>query len=94
MNENTKTAKTEIANIIADIEYLRSHGTYPWSGASGRRAMEKRYSYQKSVAINGKVVDVKISTSASCSYTRFSVTVTIDGEQKRQYLKALKDLVA
>ena len=91
MNE---TAKTEIANIIADIEYLRSHGTYPWSGASGRRAMEKRYSYQKSVTIDGKVVDVKISTRASCSYTRFSVTVTVDGEQKRQYLKALKALIA
>ena len=88
------TTTTEITAIINDIEYLRSHGTYPWSGAGGRRSMEKRYSYKKSFAINGKAVEVEISTSASCSYTRFSVTVLIDGEQKRQYLKALKALVA
>jgi hypothetical protein len=86
--------KNEITTIIQDIEYLRSHGTYPWSGASGRRSMEKRYSYQKSLSVNGKQVDVKISTSASCNYTRFSVTVTIDGTEKKQYLRALKSLVA
>ncbi|NCC91125.1 MAG: hypothetical protein EOM01_12345 [Spirochaetia bacterium] len=90
MNKTT----TEITSIINDIEYLRSHGTYPWAGAGGRRSMEKRYSYQKSLTVNGKSVEVKIITSASCSYTRFSVTVLIDGEQKRQYLKALKALVA
>ena len=86
--------KETLANIIKDIEYLRSHGTYPWSGASGRRSMDKRFTYKETLSINGKVVEVKISTSASCSYTRFSVIVTIDGEQKRQYLKALKALIA
>lgn len=90
MNNTT----TEITSIMADIEYLRAHGTHPWTGASGRRSMEKRYSYRKSLTVNGKAVEVEISTSASCSYTRFSVSVLIDGEQKAQYLKALKALVA
>ena len=84
--------KETLANIIEDIEYLRSHGTYPWSGASGRRAMDKRFTYKETLSVDGKEVIIDLSTTASCNYVRFGVVVTIDGIRQRQYLKALKSL--
>ena len=86
------TDKATLENIISDIEYLKTKGLYPWSGASGRRAMESRFTYKETLVVDGKTIDIDLSTSASCKYTRFSVVVTIDGESKRQYLKALKSI--
>ncbi len=86
------TVKETLENIISDIEYLRKAGVNPWAGASGRRAMESRFTYKETLVVDGKTIDIDLSTSASCKYTRFSVVVTIDGESKRQYLKALKTI--
>lgn len=97
MNYKTHKSTTDLEtlkNIIADIEYLRRVGRNPWQGASGRRAMDKRFSYEETLKVSGKAVRVKVSTTASCNYTRFSVDVEIDGVAQRQYLKALKELVA
>jgi len=84
--------KQTLENIITDIEYLRNHGTYPWTGASGRRNMNKRFTYREVLAINSREIIVDLSTTASCNYVRFGIVVTIDGVRQRQYLKALKSL--
>ena len=66
-------------NIITDIEYLKAVGLNPWQGASSRRRMESRFTYTEDLTVNGKAVHVEIGTSVSCTYVRYSVTVTIDG---------------
>jgi len=95
MNYKTHKGKSDLEtlkNIIEDIEYLRGVGLYPWTGANGRKSMETRFTYKENLVVNGKNIDIDISTTASCKYTRFGVDVTIDGNEKRQYLKALKSL--
>ncbi len=88
------TDNQTLENIISDIEYLRTHGTSPWTGASGRRNMDKRFTYKETLSVAGKEIMVDLSTFASCNYVRFGVVVTIDGDTKRMYLKELKKLVA
>ena len=86
--------RAALMQVVRDIEYIRRHGCYPWCGASGRRAMEERYTYDIALWIDGKTIDIDIKTSATCSYVRYSVAVKIDGAAQRQYLKALKALIA
>ena len=83
-----------LRNIIADIEYLKAVGLNPWQGASSRRRMESRFTYTEDLTVNGKAVHVEIGTSVSCTYVRYSVTVTIDGIAQAKYTPALKKLVA
>ena len=93
MNYKTHKGTTDrdtLNNVIADIEYLRKAGLTPWNGASGRRAMESRFTYKETLVIDGKLIDIELNTSASCKYTRFDAFVVIEGEIQKQYLKALK----
>lgn len=94
MEKDSALERAALMQVVGDIEYLRSHGCYPWSGASGRRAMEKRYTYNITLCIDGKAIDIDIKTDVSCSYVRFSAVVKIDGVLQRQYLKALRALIA
>ena len=44
--------------------------------------------------VDDTAVEIDVSTTASCNYVRFYATVKINGVEQKQYLKALKNLVA
>jgi hypothetical protein len=89
---NYKIQPSDIPSLIADIEYLRKVGRYPWQGASARRAMEKRFSYNLDLDVKGHKVEAAVSTGVSCNYVRFGVVVLIDGERQARYIPALRKL--
>ena len=54
-----------LKNIIEDIEYLRAHGTNPWTGASGRSNMNRRFTYGEMLFVDDTAVEIDVSTTAS-----------------------------
>lgn len=94
MKELKGITKEELQTLIDHYEKMGK--TFYWStpaNASGRRYEERKNSRDIEFEYDGKKYHVEIAVSCSCRNYYAARTVSVDDEEKKQGLRALKTVL-